>query len=255
MAPFDFYLYNESKSSSNSIAVKVPEKPQQSFQPSSQSLKTEASATEEPTASAMPKACDSDEDLPELDHLLMHHLPSKRPAAMNLDRANGPTLGPAPPPTPMTTPVKTRQQAPGHARSPRRTAPTATTLTLNFKPTSQTTPPGSKKRPMDSISASPDDEPITTPSKRIRSSRRITTAPPTAMPSPPPTPVSINNKKNKISSFEINRVRASVMKRVNWKKVAKDVACNRSARVYQRGVKRVFDAWMRETVAEEGKGD
>lgn len=44
------------------------------------------------------------------------------------------------------------------------------------------------------------------------------------------------------------------MKKVNWKKVAKDVACNRSAGVYQRGVKRVFDAWMEETVAEEGKG-
>ncbi|KAI4166813.1 MAG: hypothetical protein LQ348_007759 [Seirophora lacunosa] len=201
----------------------------------------------------MIQACDSDEDLPDLNHLLVH-LPSQRSAAMNVGRATGLTLGPAPPPTPMTTPVKPRQhQALGHARSPRPTAPTATSLLPNFKPTSEATPPRTEKRLIDSISTSPDDEPINTPSKRIRS-RRITTALPTAMPSPPPTPVSIN-KKSKISSFEINRVRASVMKKVNWKKVAKDVACNRSAGVYQRGVKRVFDAWMEETVAEEGKGN
>ncbi|KAI4113251.1 MAG: hypothetical protein LQ345_005723, partial [Seirophora villosa] len=197
-------------------------------------------------------ACDSDEDLPGPEHLLVHLTP-QRPAAINPSRATGPTLGPAPPPTPMTTPIKPRQhQALGHARSPRPTAPTATTLTLNFKPTSETTPPRTEKRPIDSISASTDDEQIITPSKRIRS-RRITTAPPTAIPSPPPTPVSID-KKSKISSFEINRVRACVMKKVNWKKVAKEVACNRSAGVYQRGVKGVFDAWMEETVAEEGKG-
>ncbi|KAL9012140.1 MAG: hypothetical protein Q9173_003071 [Seirophora scorigena] len=202
----------------------------------------------------MPEACDSNEDLPDLDDLLVH-FPSQRSAAMNPSRVTGPTLGPALPSTPMTTPVKPRQQAPGHASSPRPTAPSATSLLLNFKPTSHTTPPRTGKRPMDSISAFTDDEPTIIPSKRIRN-RRITTAPrvsPTAMPSPPPTPVSIN-KKIKISSFEINRVRASVMKRVNWKKVAKDVACNRSEGVYQRGVKGVFDAWMNQTVAEEGKG-
>ncbi|KAL9576910.1 MAG: hypothetical protein Q9203_007637 [Teloschistes exilis] len=62
-----------------------------------------------------------------------------------------------------------------------------------------------------------------------------------------------NNKKNSdknnrllISSFELIRVHEAMMQQMDWKLVTQHVACNRPARVYERAVERVFDAWMEE---------
>ncbi|KAL8684836.1 MAG: hypothetical protein Q9218_008114 [Villophora microphyllina] len=49
-----------------------------------------------------------------------------------------------------------------------------------------------------------------------------------------------------ITSFELIRVHESLMKQMDWKVVAKNVAANRPASVYKRAVDRVFDAWMEE---------
>ncbi|KAL8645552.1 MAG: hypothetical protein Q9210_006646 [Variospora velana] len=236
MPPFN--LCKEHTTNSCFIRGEPPAKQRQPFQPSYQSSNTEAS--------------DSDGDLPDLDH----ELESQRAAATTSTGAQGSLLGQTLPPTPVTTPMKPHQHTPSHTNSLR------TRLVTRIVPSATpATPPRTSKRPHIAHSDDDDDdeELPTTPSKRARNHRTTANAPRVssiATLSPPPTPVSTSttSKRARISSFEIRRIKASVMKQVRWKKVAQHVACNRSASVYERGVQGAFDAWMEDTIKEEGKG-
>ncbi|KAI4275675.1 MAG: hypothetical protein L6R35_006266 [Caloplaca aegaea] len=252
MPPFN--LCKKPTASSSFIRRGIYTKQQHPFQPSCQSLNTKGSTAEEHLASALPlpEASGSDEDLPDLDHVLE----SQHAAATTSTGAQGSLLGQILPPTPATTPMKPQQHTPSYANSLR------TPLVTRIVPTATpATPPRTSKRPHITHSDSDDDDeelPIT-PSKRARNRRTTANAPrfsSMATLSPPPTPVSTSttSKRARISSFEIRRIKASVMKQVRWKKVALHVACNRSPSVYERGVQGAFDAWMKDTIEEEGKG-
>ncbi|CAO1596902.1 hypothetical protein XANCAGTX0491_000729 [Xanthoria calcicola] len=49
---------------------------------------------------------------------------------------------------------------------------------------------------------------------------------------------------SQISCFEAQRASISVMKQVDWARVAERVACNRPGRVYKRAVQRVLEDWQ-----------
>ncbi|KAL8964997.1 MAG: hypothetical protein Q9197_006719 [Variospora fuerteventurae] len=223
------------------------------FQPSCQSLSTEVSTAKEPIASALPEASGSDENLPDIDHVLE----SQHAAAKTSTGAQGSLLGQILPPTPVTTPIKPQKHTPTYT-NPLRTPPVTRIVPTAIR----ATPPRTSKRPhithSDGDDDDDDDELPITPSKRARNRRTTANAPRVssiATLSPPPTPVSTSttSKRARISSFEIRRIKVSVMKQVRWKKVALHVACNRSASVYERWVQGAFDAWMKDTIEEEGK--
>ncbi|KAL8708343.1 MAG: hypothetical protein Q9225_007611 [Loekoesia sp. 1 TL-2023] len=114
------------------------------------------------------------------------------------------------------------------------------------------------------------DEAITTPSKRSRNKKptnKLASQKPedirargiaSALRMPPSvilqsTTASDNTPRNRleISSFEAKRLRESIMKQVDWKQAAEDVACNRRSGVYKRAVRDVLDRLMKEAVARE----
>lgn len=47
-----------------------------------------------------------------------------------------------------------------------------------------------------------------------------------------------------ISCFEAQRASISIMKQVDWHRVAERVACNRPGRVYKRAVQRILEDWQ-----------
>lgn len=65
------------------------------------------------------------------------------------------------------------------------------------------------------------------------------------------TPPAPNPRIPILSSFEAKRVRSSILKQIKWDKVAEDVACNRSSRVYKRAVMGMLDTWVAGAVVGE----
>ncbi|KAI4128876.1 MAG: hypothetical protein LQ338_002505 [Usnochroma carphineum] len=198
---------------------------------------------------------EGDDELPDPDHEL-HRLQSQR-APITPSKAKATLANPTVLPTPVATP---RQG----------------TSTLNSTPkpsngighpvhlTPSTTPAQIRKRAY--IEESSDSDPIPMPSKRSRlqdhdspsenRARRVPSTfrvPLTITPQSTPGSKIGPGKRIRISSFEIRRVKESIMEQMDWDQVAYDVACNRRAGVYKRAVKEVLDGWLEEVIVREEK--
>ncbi|KAL8875922.1 MAG: hypothetical protein Q9192_008963 [Flavoplaca navasiana] len=166
---------------------------------------------------------DDDDDFPDLNYLIKTSLPTRStPApAKPTDLTNLPL---SPPSTPAKFPP------------PNPSLP-STTPNRGLRPTRGVypTPPQSRKRAASPASRALDNHDSgtsPTPSKRLRSSIQL-----------PSSPNTRSAAGAQVSCFEAQRVGVSIMKQVNWGRVAKRVACNRSGRVYKRVVQGVLEGW------------
>ncbi|KAL9629799.1 MAG: hypothetical protein Q9204_005071, partial [Flavoplaca sp. TL-2023a] len=166
-----------------------------------------------------------DDDLPDLNHLIKTSLPNR----------SAPTLLE---PTTISNALLSPPTTPAKFPSPNLSLPCTTPSTPHrgLRPTRGVypTPPQSRKRAA-SRALDNHHESKTSPwsSKRIRRSIYISSSPHTRSPA-----------GAQISRFEAQRVGVSIMKQIDWDRVAKRVACNRSGRVYKRAVEGVLEGWQ-----------
>ncbi|KAL8839303.1 MAG: hypothetical protein Q9176_004483 [Flavoplaca citrina] len=181
---------------------------------------------------------DDDDDLPDLAHLIKTSLPIRStPASAKSTDLTNLTLSPP------TTPAKFPPPNPNLPR------PTPSTPHRGLRPTRGVypTPPQSRKRAASwALDNRHDSETSLTPSKRNRCRIHLSCWPHTRSPAA---------ASAQISCFEAERVTVSIMKQVDWDRVAKRVACNRSGRVYKRAVQGVLEGWQQGLDGVVGEGD
>ncbi|KAL8769367.1 MAG: hypothetical protein Q9209_004594 [Squamulea sp. 1 TL-2023] len=179
----------------------------------------------------IPTSDSSEDELPDLDKLIKKLLP--KPATSKFPKATVVENNGGLPPSPPATPAKFPPSGSGDSSTAPRTPTRGIRPTRGILPTPLKTPPQSHKRVRfhdDSESEAP------TPVKRH--CFNIPAA------SEPQLSSSIRSPNRvRISVFEAERVSQSIMKQVDWAKVADYVATNGRARSYKRAVQGVFDNW------------
>ncbi|KAL9009773.1 MAG: hypothetical protein Q9180_009367 [Flavoplaca navasiana] len=184
---------------------------------------------------------DDDDNLPDRAHLVKTSLPT-----LSTPAPAKPTDAPNLPLSPPTTPAKFHPPAPNIPSTIPQTPHRGLRPTRGVYPT----PPQSRKRALSPASRALDNqhafETSPMPSKRIQ--RSIYLPFESKIGSPPAAGA-------QISRFEAQRVSVSIMKQVDWDRVAERVACNRSGRVYRRAVEGLLDGWQEGLEVEVGVGE